>query len=276
MRVAVVGHVEWVEFARVDHVPPPGGIAHADPILELPAGGGGVAAVQLAKLAGGATLLTALGGDELGRRSADGLRALGLVVDSVRRATRQRRALTLIDDDGERTITTLGEKLAPRNDDSLDWSVLDAADAVFFVSGDAGALRRARGARLLVATSRVMDVIAEAGVVLDALVGSGRDPLERYEPGSVDPAPRAVVVTRGSAGGSYSAAGGEAGTWAAVPPPGPLADTYGCGDSFAAGFIFGLATGSSLGDAVALGARAGAACATGRGPYEGQLRTDDL
>jgi ribokinase len=276
MRVAVVGHIEWVEFARVDRVPRPGGIAHADPLLELPAGGGAVAAVQLAKLAAGATLLTALGGDELGGRSADGLRALGLDVESARRPVRQRRALTLIDDDGERTITTLGEKLAPRGDDPLRWQVLDGADAVFFVSGDAAALRRARGARRLVATSRVMDVIAEAGVVIDALVGSGRDPLERYEPGSVDPAPRAAVVTRGSAGGSYSAADGQAGSWEAAPPPGPLVDTYGCGDSFAAGFTFGLATGGSLRDAVTLGARCGAACATGRGPYESQLRAADL
>ena len=28
MRVAVVGHVEWIEFGRVDHVPPPGEIVH--------------------------------------------------------------------------------------------------------------------------------------------------------------------------------------------------------------------------------------------------------
>ena len=29
MRVAVVGHVEWVEFARVERVPDPGEIVHA-------------------------------------------------------------------------------------------------------------------------------------------------------------------------------------------------------------------------------------------------------
>ena len=37
MRLAVVGHVEWVEFARVERVPKPGEIAHA---LEAYAGGG--------------------------------------------------------------------------------------------------------------------------------------------------------------------------------------------------------------------------------------------
>jgi ribokinase len=48
-------------------------------------------------------------------------------------------------------------------------------------------------------------------------------------------------------------------------------DTYGCGDSFAAGVTYALGAGSKIDEALALGARCGAACATGRGPYEGQL-----
>ena len=42
MRLAVVGHVEWVEFARVETVPRPGEIAHAHETWEEPAGGGAV------------------------------------------------------------------------------------------------------------------------------------------------------------------------------------------------------------------------------------------
>ncbi|MBA3327435.1 MAG: ribokinase, partial [Solirubrobacterales bacterium] len=61
VRVGVVGHVEWVEFARVPHVPRPGEIVHAREVFAVPAGGGAVAAVQLRKLAGAATFLTALG-----------------------------------------------------------------------------------------------------------------------------------------------------------------------------------------------------------------------
>ena len=45
VRVAVVGHVEWVQFARVDALPAAGDIVHADPLLAVPAGGGAVAAV---------------------------------------------------------------------------------------------------------------------------------------------------------------------------------------------------------------------------------------
>ena len=71
MELAVVGHVEWVEFARVEHVPAPGEIVHALETWEEPAGGGAVAAVQLANLNGSVLLFTALGDDELGRRSRE-------------------------------------------------------------------------------------------------------------------------------------------------------------------------------------------------------------
>ena len=55
MKVGVVGHVEWIEFARVERVPVAGEIVHALEAWEEPGGGGAVAAVQLAKLAGEAT-----------------------------------------------------------------------------------------------------------------------------------------------------------------------------------------------------------------------------
>ena len=55
MRVAVVGHMEWCEFAQVPHVPAPGEIVHASHTVQEPGGGGAVAAVQLMKLAGSAS-----------------------------------------------------------------------------------------------------------------------------------------------------------------------------------------------------------------------------
>ena len=82
MRVAVVGHVEWVEFVRVEHVPAPGEIVHALESWEEPGGGGAVAAVQLARLAGGCLFLTALGDDALGRRAESELEALGVRVEA--------------------------------------------------------------------------------------------------------------------------------------------------------------------------------------------------
>ena len=90
MRVAVVGHVEWIEFARVERVPAAGRDRARQEAWEEPGGGGAVAAVQLAKLAGGATLFTALGDDELGHRAKRELEALGL--RGARRAWRDRAA----------------------------------------------------------------------------------------------------------------------------------------------------------------------------------------
>ena len=63
------------------------------------------------------------------------------------------------------------------------------------------------------------------------------------------------------------------GRGAVLCEPGPAVDAYGAGDCFAAGFTYALADGRTSGDAVAFGARCGAACMAGRGPYEGQLRT---
>ena len=109
MRVGVVGHVEWVEFARVDAVPKPGDIANAFETWEEPAGGGAVAAVQLRRLAGSCVFFTALGADELGRRARAELGRLGIEIRSIAEAESTRRAFTFVDDSGERTITVLGQ-----------------------------------------------------------------------------------------------------------------------------------------------------------------------
>jgi ribokinase len=271
LRVAVIGHVEWVDFARVEHVPRPGEIVHATETWSTPAGGGPVAAVQLKKLAGEATLYTALGDDELGHRALRDLRALGLRVEAVFRDTPQRRGFTFVDRDGERTITVMGERLGPNGDDPLPWSALTDADAVYFTAGDRWSLEAARRARVLVSTARVLRDLVGAGVRLDALVGSRRDEGEQYVPGTLRPAPRLVVRTEGSDGGTYEAARGASGRFEPAPLPGPVSDAYGCGDSFAAGLTFGLGAGYGVKDALALAARCGAACLTGRGPYEGQL-----
>jgi ribokinase len=165
----------------------------------------------------------------------------------------------------------LGPRLGPRGSDPLAWEQLDDIDAVYLTAGDVDAVREARRARTLVATPRGLETLADAHVELDALVSSGRDPGERYSPGDLDPPPRVVVRTLGAAGGEWETAGGERGRWGPAPLPGPIRDSYGAGDSFAAGLTYGLGAGWDVGKAVELAARCGAACLTGRGPYEGQL-----
>jgi ribokinase len=274
MRAAVVGHVEWIEFGRVDHVPEAGEIVHVSDSWQEPGGGGAVAAVQLARLAGEATLYTALGDDEVGHRSKAALESLGLRVEAVFRPEPQRRGYVHVDAAGERTITVIGSRLGPAGDDPLPWEELADTDAVYLTAGDEGAVRAARAAGTLVSTARGLETLRQAGVQLDALVASAKDPGERYQAGELDPPPRFVMRTEGPAGGSYE--GEESGSWEATPLPGPVSDLYGCGDSFAAGLTYGLAARLEVADALRLGARCGAACATGRGPYGAQLRAADL
>jgi ribokinase len=276
-KVAVVGHVEWVQFARVSHVPRAGEVVSGDDLFEEPAGGGAVAAVQLARLAGEAMLITALGDDELGRRSIARLNELGVDVRATQR-TATRRALTLVDETGERTITTLGPRLEPMRDDELPWDELERMDAVYFTAGDLGALRAARAARVLVASPRAGGTL-EHGVPLDALVLSSDDAGERRQAARAQDEAELVVSTEGDRGGTYRTRGGGSHRWDPAPPPAlpaaapraAPADSYGCGDSFAAGLTFALGAGDTVGAALTIAARCGAVCLTGRGPYRRQL-----
>ena len=144
VRVAVVGHVEWVEFIRVPHIPKRGEIVHSERAWEEPGGGGAVAAAQLAKLAGGCSFFTALSDSDLGRRANGELQAMGLVVHAAFHNTFQRRAVTHVDSHGERTITVIGDRLNPSAADPLPWDELEDVDAVYFTGGDVAALQHAR------------------------------------------------------------------------------------------------------------------------------------
>jgi ribokinase len=275
MRTAVVGHVEWVECALVERVPRAGEIAHARESFFVPAGGGAVAAVQLARLAGECTFYTALGDDELGRRAIEELRRMGVRVEAAIRSDKAtRRGFAFLDDGGERTITVIGERLGPSGADDLPWDELADVGGVYFVAGDEEALRAARAARAVVATARISDLLDSARVQLDAVVASSADVAERYRP--FEPPPRYVAVTEGARGGAWTAGDGRAGRWKAVPLPAPAVDAYGAGDSFAAGLAYGLGASGEIDAALALAARCGATCMTGRGPYGRQLTAAEL
>ena len=266
MRVAVIGHVEWCEFVRVERVPLAGEIVDAEPLLAEAAGGGAVAAVQMARLAGGCDFFTALGDDELARSAIARLSALGVTVHPAKRPQPTRRGWVYTDSQAERTITVIGEKLLPELSDPLAWDVLDDADAVFFVAGGPGVLERARAARILGATTRSLP--PGPGVQLDVAIGSGSDPSETFAVGDLRPEPRFSVWTDGARGGRWRGSDGREGTYDAAEPPAAAADAYGCGDSFAAASTFGLANGGSIEDALAVGAECGALALTNIGPYQ--------
>jgi ribokinase len=262
-RVAVVGHVEWVDFLEVPAFPGRGQVTHAESGSERAAGGGAVAAVVMSQLGAEVDFFTALGDDARGRAAQAQLQDRGIRVHVAWRDPPTRRAITLLEPGDERTIITLGERLEPRAADDLDWARLDETAAVYFTAGDTGALRHARRASAVVATPRARDVLESAGVRIDALVFSEADHDESMWANRVAGHTRLLVATEGAHGGRWW--GESEGHWEAAPPPGPPRDSYGCGDSFAAAFTLGLGRGDSIADAAALGARAGALALTRTG-----------
>jgi len=260
VETAVIGHVEWVHFLRVPELPLPGQILRAQASWASPAGGGAMAALEMARQGAAVRFYTAFGDDDVGRRARAGLSARGLQVEAaVRRATAHPEVFTYLTDDHERTITLLAPALAPSGADPLIWPALQGCAGVYFCKGDPAALSRARAARVLVATARALPTLAAAGVPIDALVCSAHDPDERYAAGDLDPAPEVVVRTAGAAGGTYTTRDGRRGTFAPAPPPAAIADSYGAGDSFAGALTVALARGMGLDESLAIAARAGAA-----------------
>ena len=180
--MGVLGHSEWVDFAIVPRLPRPGEILHTERLL-----GGGRRRRR-------------------GRRRADGqahrrrrvrhrarprrprprdrgaARGQGVTVHAAARDGRQRRGFVYLTDDGERTITVLGERLVPHGDDALPWDLFARLDGVYVTGGDPAALRAARAARVIVATPRADDALRDAGVPVDVLVHSGNDEDERLDP----------------------------------------------------------------------------------------------
>jgi ribokinase len=264
-RFAVLGHVEWVEFLDVDHVPKAGEIVHAVSRLEVAAGGGGVAAVALARWTGSCLLYCALGDDELGHRAEAELRARGVDVRVAWRKSPQRRAVTMIDAQRERTITVIGERLVAHADDALGWDDLADCAGVYITGGDAGALVHARRAQVAVSTARIKALLRAAAIPLDALVSSANDAAERYTPGELSPEPRIVVRTDGGKGGTFVEGGATQRYHAAATQI--TGDTYGAGDTFAAGVTFALGRGAPAVEAMADASRLAAEVLAWHGPY---------
>ena len=260
-RVAVVGHVEWVDFLPVPRFPIRGEVLHADGGFLRAGGGGGVAAPVLTELGADVDFFTALGQDAAGRAAAAQLEERGVHVHVAWRDQPTRRAVTLLEPGGERTIVTVGERLEPRGSDELDWKLLRDAESVYFTAGDAGALTHARGAQVVVASPRARGVLTTN--TIDALVFSEHDDDEREWAQRAASHARLLVATEGDRGGRWW--GESEGRWTAAPLPGPARDSYGCGDSFAAAFTLGLGRGDSVQEAAALGAEAGARALTRTG-----------
>lgn len=273
LRLAVIGHVEHVTLGRADGVPAPGDIIHLRAPRVLPAGGGGLAFLQLSHGDAEAHLFTAFGDDDAGRAVESLLRRERprAHIHAAHREAAHPRVVVYIDGEGRRTIIVTDDPLQPAATDPLPWSILASCDGVYFTGADPETLRIARAARRLVVTARRAPVLRAAGIAPDVIIGSLHDPRENAPFESYAPAPGALVLTDGPRPVRVIRAGGTA--WVSPPPaPARIEGDYGAGDSFAAALTFFLAKGFPVEESCARAGPFGAAVLASIDPRESQAR----
>ena len=266
LKLAVIGHVEWVTFLKVDQFPIAGEISHAKDCFEEAAGGAAVAAVQMARLIDGPVdLITSLGNDNYGEKCYQRLTKLGLNLKVAWRDKPTRKGISLISKDGERAITVIGERLQPIGSDNLPWGDMKNYDGIFITATDKEGIRLAREAKFLSATPRTGEkTLKNSKVKINALIGSALDPGEEINHDELIPKPDIYIATKGKSGGTifpYNQ------SYKSITPSSKEIDTYGCGDCFAGGVTTALSANLSLNQAIKIGAYCGAECSTHYGPY---------
>ncbi len=266
LKLAVIGHVEWVTFLKVDQLPLAGEISHAKDCFEEAAGGAAVAAVQMARLINEPVdLLTALGKDNYGEKCYERLTKLGLNLKVAWREKPTRKGISLISKDGERAITVIGERLQPIASDKLPWGDMKNYDGIFVTATDKEGIKLARKAKFLSATPRTGEqTLKNAKVKIDALIGSGLDPGEEINFEELEPKPEIYISTKGKSGGTIFP---ENIKYKSIKPSSKEIDTYGCGDCFAGAVTTALSAKLNLEQAINIGAYCGAECSTHYGPY---------
>ena len=266
LKLAVIGHVEWVTFLKVDQLPLAGEISHAKDCFEEAAGGAAVAAVQMARLINEPVdLITSLGNDNYGEKCYERLTKLGLNLKVAWREKPTRKGISLISKDGERAITVIGERLQPIASDNLPWGDMKNYDGIFVTATDKEGIRLARGAKFLSATPRTGEqTLTHSKVKINALIGSGLDPGEKINLKGLVPKPDIYISTRGKSGGTIFP---ENIKYKSIKPSSKEIDTYGCGDCFAGAVTTALSAKLNLEQAIKMGAYCGAECSTHYGPY---------
>ena len=249
LKLAVIGHIEWVTFLKVDQLPIAGEISHAKDYFEEAAGGAAVAAVQMARLINEPVdLITSLGKDNNGEKCYERLIKLGLNLKVAWREKPTRKGISLISKDGERAITVIGERLQPIASDDLPWSDMKNYDGIFIAKDRIQRQREKKNSK----------------AKINALIGSCLDPGEEINYEELVPKPDIYIATEGKLGGTVYP---KEYKYKAIKPSSQEIDTYGCGDCFAGAVTTALAAKLNLDQAIKIGAYCGAECSTHYGPY---------
>ena len=109
-----------------------------------------------------------------------------------------------------------------------------------------------------------MKTINESGVFLDGLIGSNLDPGEVFTLKELRLKPKFVIKTEGENGGIVF----PGGRYKAFENKKNKVDSYGCGDSFAAGILYGLSSSWNIEESLNIAKILGMNCSQHFGPYE--------
>ena len=264
-KFAVIGHIEWMNFLKVDNLPQPGIISHSRKSFEIPAGGGSVIAKTLNELTHNQVhFFTSLGKDFFGKKSYEILSEMGIKLHVAWSDKPTRKGFSLVDKKGERSITVIGERLEPEFSDKLDWDILQDMDGIFVTAGDINLLKAARASKSLCVTPRFgIEKINKSEIKIDALIGSNLDPGEHFLEKDLKIKPRFILKTEGEAGGLCI----PGGRYKAAELKNKKIDSYGCGDSFSAGILYGLTSTWKIEKSISLAKVLGRNCIESFGPY---------
>jgi 2-dehydro-3-deoxygluconokinase len=271
-----------------------GSIAQANTLLVTHGGAETNACVGLVRLGLSATWIGRLGADPAGDRVLAALAAEGLVLDHVRRDARRPTGVMLRDTTGAVRYDRSGSAASRTSTEDLDGAPIEGAEAVLVTGVTAligaepqlaaiACLERATGLRVvdphvrpgLWGSERAVELVAPLIGKADLVLGGAAELAAFVGPGEPrevarrcrELGPREVVVKLGRDG---AGAMDEAGRWVEHPgTPVPDVDPVGAGDAFNAGYLASRLLGRSPPDALAEGARCGAAVASTVGDTEG-------
>jgi adenosine kinase len=255
------------------------------PAVEISGGSAANTIVGIASLGGGAAFIGKVKDDELGRAFAHDIRAAGVVFDTppASEGPSTARCYVLVTPDGERTMNTYLGAAQDLHSNDIDEEAIAAA-RITYLEGYLWDPPHAKEAFLKAAKiahnskRRVALTLSDAFCVdrwrdeflglirsgtVDILFANERELHSLYQTADFDTAVKALredaklaVVTRSEKGCLVVTR--EQTDAVHALPVGRVVDATGAGDLFAAGFLVGLARGSSNRDAARLGALAAA------------------
>lgn len=286
--VTVVGSLNTDLVIRAPRLPSPGETVSGGEFATFPGGKGANQAVAAARLGAAVAMVGSVGGDDFGRRLADGLRSDGIDVTHVRVDTEEASgtALITVDPEGQNTIVVApGANWRLTPEDVAAAETLIARSSIVLLQLEvpmdavlaAARLAHGHGVRVVLDPApaprpplprelfRLIDVVnpnegealALSGVTVTDEQAAGVAAVHLLEDGA-----RAVVIKLGARGAFL-----HDGTRGRMVPGIRVdaVDTTAAGDAFAGALAVGLAEGKDLFAAVRFANTAGALSVTRRG-----------